>query len=313
MAAQTARTRVDFYLGACLAVVCAGMVVLNVCRADYILAGAIAALLLSVGADLQAAYRGRTLPIPIPAILIGLGAVILFSVWRLGPQLGFYVFPTLIGGYLAMPGRGALWYSIMLIAGVTAVLMAIGADTALVLRLGFALLICVVFLSYAAKRIVEARDSLEDSAFLDPLTGCFNRRHLARVAQSQDLSKAALILFDLDYFKSVNDTYGHPTGDFVLRAVTSLVRQFLGPEDLFFRIGGEEFMVLRLRSEEGSTRALAEKCRAALDDSQILSSRRVTATFSCAEFDGRTEIEPVLGQADVALLQAKRAGRNRVV
>ncbi len=313
MVATEAQARVNFYLGVCLALVCAAMLILNLTRGDFILSGALGLLVLVVVIDLCAFVKKKRLPISIPMVLFLLGAVIVLSVWRAGAEVGFYAFPTLIGVFLVQPGRFAVWYSLGLTIAVAGTVATVGADAPMAIRLGLALLLCLTFLWFAAKRITEAQDQLENSVFLDPLTGCFNRRHLARVSETQDLRTAALILFDLDYFKSVNDTFGHPTGDFVLRSVTALVRQQLSDGDLFFRIGGEEFLVLRLSPEKGTTRALAEQCRQALDTSRILATRRVTATFSCADFDGRAEMEPVLGQADVALLKAKRAGRNRVV
>ncbi|MEE2810872.1 MAG: GGDEF domain-containing protein, partial [Pseudomonadota bacterium] len=192
MVATEAQARVNFYLGVCLALVCAAMLILNLTRGDFILSGALGLLVLVVVIDLCAFVKKKRLPISIPMVLFLLGALIVLSVWRAGAEVGFYAFPTLIGAFLVQPGRFAVWYSLGLTIAVAGTVATVGADAPMAIRLGLALLLCLTFLWFAAKRITEAQDQLENSVFLDPLTGCFNRRHLARVSETQDLRNAAL-------------------------------------------------------------------------------------------------------------------------
>lgn len=313
MSVRKVHSPVNLYLGVIVALICAVMVALNVSVGAYALAAILMVVLLTLLADLYALMRARRLPVRVEMVLVLVGIAILVAICQFGAEAAFYAFPVVVGAFLVRQGCFPLVFSSAFLVAVVPVIGLCAADWQIAIRLGLALLLCLGFLWFAAQRIAEAQSRLETSVIQDPLTGCFNRRHLARLSEAEDLSAASLILFDLDYFKSVNDTFGHPTGDFVLRAVTTLVRQQLDKGDLLFRIGGEEFLVLRLKPEEGTTRALAEQCRQRLEASRILATRRITATFSCADFAARSQVEPVLSQADAGLLQAKRAGRNRVV
>jgi diguanylate cyclase (GGDEF)-like protein len=123
----------------------------------------------------------------------------------------------------------------------------------------------------------------------------------------------AMIVLDLDHFKEVNDTHGHPTGDAVLRDVAYLIRKELRAFDLAYRLGGEEFLVLLPGSGEPAAIEVAERLREAVAS---CGSAGVGITISCGvassapgnafDFDG------VFARADFALYNAKRSGRNRV-
>jgi len=304
--------RVNILLGASVAFICAGMVLVNLSRGTYPMAAILALVVLILVLDLVAALRLQRLPVSINLVLCLIGAAIVLGIWLIGPETGFYAFPAVIGAFLVSRGLFPLVFSLIFCGGVVSMTLFSGGDWPFAMRLFFALSLCLAFLWYAAIRIDEAQNQLVSGCIRDPLTGCFNRRHLEAVTEIEDLSDAALILFDLDDFKSVNDNLGHPTGDYVLKAVTMLVQQELGPGDLLFRLGGEEFLVLRPCGDLASARALAERCRAQLEGSGILKMRRITATFSCAAIAGQADLMPALCRADVMLLRAKRDGRNRV-
>jgi two-component system, cell cycle response regulator len=165
---------------------------------------------------------------------------------------------------------------------------------------------------------------LYESSTIDGLTGIHNRKHFeerlhSEIAFAQRHStKLALILLDVDHFKSVNDRFGHSAGDEVLRQVARSVQQRLRVEDVFGRFGGEEFaIVLRGVSREGAAR-LAERLRAtvaAVPYEHAGQPIPVTISAGCAALACASEptASALIELADERLYRAKRSGRNRVV
>ncbi len=167
-------------------------------------------------------------------------------------------------------------------------------------------------------------EQLYSASVTDALTGASNREHFDTQLASE-LSYArrhkadcAVVLFDLDHFKKVNDTYGHQAGDEVLMSVARAVRKELRAEDIFARYGGEEFAVIMRGIDARGAAALAERLRAATSFLVIQHgghSIRVTLSAGCASARELPEPrgEDLVGAADRRLYAAKRAGRNRVV
>jgi diguanylate cyclase (GGDEF)-like protein len=163
---------------------------------------------------------------------------------------------------------------------------------------------------------------LQRLAILDPLTGLINRREFDRLFR-QELKRSmrsatttSLVVIDLDHFKRINDTYGHPAGDAVLEQIARHVLTLLRRYDVLARFGGEEFMLLLPDTDLTAARAVAEKLRAAIEalplccETQLL---RVTASLGVASSQaGEDGFQPLYHRADRALYGAKQAGRNRV-
>ena len=157
-------------------------------------------------------------------------------------------------------------------------------------------------------------------AVLDPLTGMLNRKALRqRAPRSSPSSRRSrgqpigLIVGDIDHFKQINDSHGHAAGDAVLAEVADCLRNTLRAFDLFYRTGGEEFLVLLPGADLEHAAELAEALRAAVAD-RALGGYPVTMSFGAAASgpDEAFDYEVVFGQADAALYQAKHSGRNRV-
>jgi diguanylate cyclase (GGDEF)-like protein len=166
---------------------------------------------------------------------------------------------------------------------------------------------------------------MEEMATTDGLTGLVNHRTfqerfvemLARAERSA--GKQALLLTDIDHFKKVNDSYGHPTGDVVLRGVAQVVRDCVRKIDLAARYGGEEFAIVLEGTDLAGARQLAERIRTEVQK-QIFAAPEGKEPFSCTlslgiavyPDDGR-DAKALIAHADQALYHAKHNGRNRAV
>lgn len=167
----------------------------------------------------------------------------------------------------------------------------------------------------------QFEEQLQKLANTDPLTDLYNRRFFldaltqetARLARFENQS-ASLLMIDLDYFKCVNDTYGHSTGDEVLRQVAHILRQTLRTIDIPARLGGEEFAILLLGASQSDTMVIAERLRQQMTTIAIPHEKgvvRITISIGAAALSADLDGDAVLKQADTALYAAKDAGRNQ--
>lgn len=176
-----------------------------------------------------------------------------------------------------------------------------------------------------ARRLDEERRAAEAEltrlARHDSLTGLVNLRvfheEAGRALRETRRSKrpAQIALLDLDYFKRVNDTYGHPGGDAVLRTVADLLRQELRDVDVIGRLGGEEFAVLMRDTDQGQGEIALERVRRRIEATPVLHEDRairVTTSIGFTTLGMHASIEAAIARADGALYGAKGAGRNRV-
>lgn len=174
-------------------------------------------------------------------------------------------------------------------------------------------------LAAAHAELAFKNQQLEDLAVTDRLTGLFNRRRLDEVL-AHECERArrsglplALILADVDHFKGVNDTFGHPVGDQLLIAIAGLLLRGVRKVDTVGRWGGEEFMILCPNTSLHAAGAVAENIRAAMAGHDFPIVGRKTCSFGIAEYRPGEAPEATLGRADQALYRAKSEGRNRVV
>ena len=174
--------------------------------------------------------------------------------------------------------------------------------------------------------VIEAKrlmNTLRDSALKDPLTGLFNRRFLQDQVNHiisgvlRRKTSLGLIMCDLDYFKQVNDKYGHDVGDLVLKETASMISKGVREADIVIRFGGEEFFVLLIDVEPTQTMQVAEKIRVIFEEATIKipnGTIRKTLSLGVSEFPNDADgFWQCIKYADVALYKAKETGRNRVV
>lgn len=172
-----------------------------------------------------------------------------------------------------------------------------------------------------AEQTAELREreaELHKLATTDPLTGIANRRRF-NLALDAELLRAdrhdiplALILMDIDHFKRINDTYGHPTGDSVLVEFARAVETNIRASDLFARWGGEEFIIMAPHVESANLQALAEKLRECVESCPFTAIGQVTCSIGATRYIPGESEQELLARVDAALYQAKQNGRNRV-
>jgi diguanylate cyclase (GGDEF)-like protein len=159
------------------------------------------------------------------------------------------------------------------------------------------------------------------AAHKDPLTGVNNRASMDEVIDrevnlaTRHKTKLSLLAMDIDHFKKINDTYGHATGDCVIKAVAETAKAASRSSDIIFRYGGEEFLILLSNTGHDGATLLAERMRQKIEETCIIcDSTQVSATVSigitCLHETGDSR-ESLFSRADAALYQAKKAGRNR--
>ena len=178
----------------------------------------------------------------------------------------------------------------------------------------------------AASALENARlfRKVQQLAQTDTLTGVASRSHFYAIAERQLLSALrysrpmALIMFDADHFKRVNDTYGHPAGDRVLAALAEAAKRILRAPDLICRYGGEEFLILLPEVNLTQARIVAERIRQRAAATHVKTEKgdvTVTISLGVASVENGEEVslDALIERADRALYAAKRAGRNRTV
>jgi diguanylate cyclase (GGDEF)-like protein len=211
--------------------------------------------------------------------------------------------PILLGDILRTHGEDfahSIWVTVF---AVELVLYAIGT-------------VFVIFMLVSERAVAMHKTA----ASTDPLTGMFNRRGFseacARVIEREAKARrpVTVMIFDIDHFKGINDRFGHPAGDEILKLFSTVVVSTLRFSDLSGRVGGEEFAALLPCSlEEGVV--VAERVREAFEGSNIVCEEGkcdTTVSIGVAGGPAGTELEVLMASADTALYQAKRNGRNRV-
>ncbi len=236
------------------------------------------------------------------------------------PAMAWFAIP-IVTLSARFPARG-----VMLGVGVTVLLIlavAFGVDARAVINrpplliMPLALTMAVAILSTA---LMQSDVIHRSEAVIDPLTGMLNRnslkdRTLELAHQSERTGQpVGLIVGDLDHFKAVNDSYGHATGDAVLQDIAYVLRKQLRAFDLAYRIGGEEFLVLLPGANLEQSAAMAERLRRGVEADTVGGGLRVTMSFgvSASRRDSAFDYELICAEADAALYEAKRQGRNRV-
>ena len=229
-----------------------------------------------------------------------------------------WCFPSILACY-CMLGRHTAVVANLVILVLAIPMMWSTLDNVVSARLTASLVAVSLFANILVREIDAQQEKLKYQLDHDPLTGLLNRMSLKQELQRavdafrDRLLPSTLLALDLDHFKSVNERYGHDTGDLVLCEVTRLLKQHTAGDGAVFRLGREEFMVLLTELDEGSARRRAELLRLMIAKTAILQSHRVTLSIDMASLCASDDAASWASRSDERLCAAKRGGRNRVV
>jgi diguanylate cyclase (GGDEF)-like protein len=252
-----------------------------------------------------------------------------------GPLWCIVLVPSFI--YLLGPAKGSVYCVFFFVVLLALLISPLSSDvwnytiaTPDIYRSRF-FIVCVAFVFYiwlqeysrarVLRRLSDAQKKLEVIASTDSLTGLPNRREMERWLESQerrsgkDNEQYGLVIADIDYFKQINDNYGHHCGDEVIARVAQTMKNSLRENDLVSRWGGEEFLLLLPQTDLQGAMDVSEKLRKLIEVSEIKTEGGdifVTMSFGVAVGDQGLVIDDCLKLADSALYQAKEQGRNQV-
>lgn len=191
-----------------------------------------------------------------------------------------------------------------------------------------AVFISIIFISYmfskteneAENKLMKYNDKLKKEANTDQLTGLFNRRrayeYLQNVRRTTETGLVSVAMGDIDFFKKVNDTYGHDAGDEVLKTVAHIMKEKCRSSSVIARWGGEEFLIILPDCNGDNAFIAVERVRDAIQNTVINvdgQEIKVTMTFGLTEFGINSSIDSMIKEADEKLYHGKTHGRNQVV
>ena len=264
-----------------------------------------------------ATWKGRKLPVPPVLVFLPAAVALLLSVQRQGLIGVLWTYPAMVLFHFVLDRRLANVFNLGLLVAITPLAYPF-AGTRLTVRIFATLALTILFTNIFSAIVGGLQRRLHAMAIRDPLTGAFNRRHLASCLDEalarlrSSGTPAALVALDIDHFKRINDELGHAEGDRVLCRVVELLRRRLRSLDLLFRSGGEEFLLVLADTERAGAAALAETLRAAIAEAPLVEGRAVSASFGVAALRREDDAGSWLLRCDHALYAAKARGRNRV-
>jgi diguanylate cyclase (GGDEF)-like protein len=229
----------------------------------------------------------------------------------------FWVYPALVFNYSLVGTRVAVWANITLCTSVLYLAVS-WAEWPLWPRIAVTMVATGFFSHIFSSNIDRQKQVLMTLATIDPLTGVRNRHELqlelmkACSQQTRLGTPVTLLVLDIDFFKKVNDTYGHIKGDDVLVEIARLLGKRLRATDSLFRYGGEEFLVLAGGATADGGRILAEDLRITIQNSRPCELSGISISLGVAQYAPPESISEWLHRADEALYRAKANGRNRV-
>jgi diguanylate cyclase (GGDEF)-like protein len=261
--------------------------------------------------------RGQAALVPFWLMTAAFMVAVCESIHRMGLPGTYWAFPATLVSFFVLRRRLALLFSLaMLVASSALVWQALGMAVAL--RFCASLALTLVMINVVLNVVGDLQRALVQQTLTDPLTGAYNRRHLAQ--QLALLTRPgggvhgmnALLAIDIDHFKTINDRHGHAAGDAVLVACVQALSARKRHSDMLFRTGGEEFVLLLPRTSALDAQQVAESLRARIAEAPLLAGHPITVSIGVGVQQPQHSADAWLSAADRALYRAKHNGRNRV-
>lgn len=184
------------------------------------------------------------------------------------------------------------------------------------MSIGVSLLTIIKLYNNENEKLKNINEKIKKVAITDSLTGAWNRNHMESYLQnciSNEKFPLSIIMLDIDYFKRVNDNYGHIVGDNILKQFVKLTQEIVGKSGIVTRYGGEEFLIILPTSNIEHSYEIAEKIRKESKKSLKINFERVTISGGIAEYKQNQSIPKFIETADKKLYEAKENGRNRIL
>jgi diguanylate cyclase (GGDEF)-like protein len=291
--------------------------VIRFLQAEYIIA--IVDLCIAIGMTATCLFVIKTHRLKIPSILLAIISVAsaLLSIKVKGISQVYWAYPAMVAAYYLLQPKLAVVINLIMLLILVPILYPL-TDHIIFSAILITLLITNMFAYIFSQNVERQHQQLTLLATKDALTGTGNRRALdiklsnLVLANKRKPETVSLILFDLDYFKKVNDRFGHLVGDEALIKVSQIVQDSIRSTDALFRYGGEEFVIVPLSIDLKSAADLAEKIRSLIEKADFNPQFKLTVSFGVAEYKNNESYESWLSRADKALYNAKNQGRNRV-
>src|SRR2546423_6184331 len=243
------RERIIYRLAIVGAICLLPFAVNNFLDGRHAIGAAVVAVVLTLGVDALAIHLERRPPIPFALRVVPMAAAMLVSVRAQGIDGALWSAPLVLFCYFVLPPRPADAASVVLL-GVTTWMVHRYIDLGVAIRFFASLTLTIVVVNIIRTIIRELQARLLDLAITDPLTGAFNRRHMASCLGNaverhrRTGAPASVLLIDVDHFKRINDQFGHEAGDGVLKGIVGLVTRRVRRLDRLFRMGGDEFVLV---------------------------------------------------------------------
>jgi diguanylate cyclase (GGDEF)-like protein len=276
----------------------------------FILLGVVFANIWQLGRNREALFS--------PTVILAMTlTVMLVSIYRGQTYTLYWVYPLLSLLPLILQFRSAMWLG--LVSGLLllpALFISFDTNTAFVIGLSMALTWLIsAWLIYAVTAQSRRLRSMADT---DPLTGAYNRRFFQLQTQmafdqwQRNKRPSSILLVDVDFFKRINDKWGHSVGDSVLRGLVEGITNRVRKVDTVCRYGGEEFAILLPETDAEGAVNVAEEIRVLVEDSRPVESVTLTISIGVCEVSGVQDMDHWVNLVDAALYVAKKNGRNRV-
>lgn len=267
--------------------------------------------------DAYAFHNNRPKLINLNIVISTLVLSLLLTIYYLGASAISWSWPISIALIYVLPTRSAVVFNSIILSFVS-VFSFLHQEPAIAARVSCSLFLTILFTHKIAQHIYRLNDKLVHEAVRDPMTGALNRRQLSTYLQTSIANKkrnnisSAILMFDIDHFKHVNDTYGHGVGDEVIKKLVAITNANSRELDLLFRVGGEEFILLIQDTDVKSAKNIAENLRRVIKETQLIEQQPITISIGIATAHEDITTDAWIKHADTALYQAKNAGRNQV-
>ena len=276
----------------------------------FILLGVVLANIWQIGRNREALFS--------PTLVLAMTlTVILVSIYHGQTYAQYWMYPLLALMPLILRFRSALWLGAACgVLLLPALYLSFDGVTAVVICLSMAVTWFIsAWLIYA---VTAQSRRLRNMADTDPLTGAYNRRYFQRQVQmafdqwQRNKRPASILLMDVDFFKRINDKWGHAVGDLVLKGLVELMTNRVRKIDVVCRYGGEEFAILLPETHAEDALHVAQEIRAMVEQARLVESDSVTISIGLCEVIGVQDTDHWVNLTDAALYIAKKKGRNRV-